>query len=107
VGNTFGDRAVASGGEVRPTNSGVGRTHESGSKVSKPMGVRVGIVIKIGYDSACGGYQARVASAAQTVILCANQSEIILLHNIRCCIGGPIVDDDYLKIWILHAQQAL
>src|SRR5712691_6244081 len=34
VGNTIGDRAVASGGEVWPANSRVGRTHESGSKVS-------------------------------------------------------------------------
>src|SRR4029450_705871 len=55
VGNTFGDRAVASGRGGGPANCGVGRTHESGSKVSKPMGVSVGIVIEIGYDFACGG----------------------------------------------------
>jgi len=56
VGNTLGDRAVASGGEVWPTNSRVSRTHERGSKVGKPVGIRVGIVVNIGDDFACGRF---------------------------------------------------
>ena len=56
VGNTLGYRAVASGGEVWPTNSRVGRTHESGRKVGKPVGIRVGIVVDIGDDLACGRF---------------------------------------------------
>lgn len=56
VGNTLGDRAVASGGEVWPANSRVGRTHESGSKIGKPVGIRVGIVVEISYDFACGRF---------------------------------------------------
>src|SRR5438128_12419095 len=87
VSNTIGNRAVASGGEVWPANSRVRRTHESGGKVGEPVGVRIGIVVEIGDDFARGRFQTRIARTAQTIVLGADQTEAILLHNLRGGIG--------------------
>ena len=95
---TISDRSVAGWWNVWTTHGRMGRMDEGGRKIRKPVGVRVGIIVEIRHDFASGRLEARIASAAQPVILSADQTDRILVDNLRGCIGRPIIDDDHLEV---------
>ena len=58
------DRATAWRSNVRATDGRVVGAHQSGSKISQPVRVGIGVVIDVGDYFARGGFRAGVSRAA-------------------------------------------
>ena len=92
IGHTISDRSVARRCDVWASHGCMGRMDEGCRKISKPVGVGIGIIVEIRHDLAGCRFEPRVASAAQPTILSADQTDRIFGDNLRGGIGRPIID---------------
>ena len=107
VANTVSDGAAGRRRDVGAANAGMTGGCECCRQVLQPVGVGGRVIIDVGDDLARGRAHAGVAGAAQTVVLCPNQLNVVLPDDTCCAVSRPVVDDNDLEVRVVDLRQTL
>src|SRR5207244_723500 len=81
IGDTISDGALIRGRDIGASHAHVAGSCECVSEICEPVPIRIGIIISIGDNFACGSFPSRIARAAQPTILGADHPNSVLFGN--------------------------
>src|SRR5436853_317794 len=93
VGDSICDASVARRRDVRPSDTSEISGSECESEITKPVRIRPGVVVDIGYDLTCGSVRTGIPRGAESTVLGLNEPYVVARNDGGSIIGGSVVND--------------